>query len=222
MTDNAYKISPSDFAYLYKECKRCYYTKVKHNLKRPSTPMPGVFSTLNSLLQRSLVGNNLNTLSKELPEGIVESQEGLVTSKIIEQTNIFINGKYDLLVKQPDGTYLVVDFKISEPNEEKIEKYQYQLLAYQYAFSNPKNDLPKQITKLGLIIMYPSEVNFSNGRAFVNFPPKWLEVPYNKESYEGFIKLTREINDLINGPTPDPNPNCAYCSYVKEMGVLYN
>lgn len=29
-----YKLSPSDFAFLYEECKRCYYLKVIHNISR--------------------------------------------------------------------------------------------------------------------------------------------------------------------------------------------
>ena len=48
-------------------------------------------------------------------------------SKLIPKTNLYIKGKYDLLVKQADGTYLVVDFKITSPNEEKAAKYQTQL-----------------------------------------------------------------------------------------------
>ena len=26
-----FKLSPSDFGFLYDECKRCFYLKVKHN-----------------------------------------------------------------------------------------------------------------------------------------------------------------------------------------------
>ena len=67
------KLSPSDFAYLYEECKLCYYLKIKHGIYQPSMPMPGVFSAINTRLQGNLVGKNLHTLSEKLPDGIVEN-----------------------------------------------------------------------------------------------------------------------------------------------------
>src|SRR5437016_2814906 len=100
-----YKLSPSDFAFLYGECKCCYYLKIKHGIQRPSLPFPAVFSALNTRLQGTLISKNLQELSPLLPSGIVESQEGFVESKTAPNTNVYIKGKYDLLVRQPDGTY---------------------------------------------------------------------------------------------------------------------
>ena len=91
-----YKLSPSDFAFLYEECKLCYYLKIRHDIKHPQMPFPGVFSTMNTKLQTPMVGKTLKTISKKLPEGVVERQEGFVQSKLIHETKVFINGKYDL------------------------------------------------------------------------------------------------------------------------------
>lgn len=109
--------------------------------------MPGVFSALNTRLQGSLVGNDLQSLSNDLPAGFVESQEGFVQSKVIPGTKVYLKGKYDLLVRLPDKTYLVVDFKISQPQENKVAKYQSQLQAYKYAFENPAEGDPKVISR---------------------------------------------------------------------------
>ena len=100
----------------------------------------GVFSALNTRLQGTLVGRNLQELSSLLPEGLVESEEGFVESKVFPGTSLYVKGKYDLLVKQSDGTYIVVDFKITSPNDEKIAKYQTQLQAYHYAFEYPDKE----------------------------------------------------------------------------------
>jgi len=212
-----YKLSPSDFAYLYQECKCCYYLKIKHGVQRPQMPFPGVFSALNSRLQGTLIGKNLQELSTLLPEGIVESQEGFVESEIIPGTNAYIKGKYDLLVKQADGTYIVVDFKITSPDEEKIAKYQTQLRAYHYAFEFPVKGTPKEITKLGLIAMYPDRVKFAKGEAFLSFPPKWLEIDIKREN---FLKFVKEINKLLEGPIPPENPACKWCEY-RHYGEKY-
>lgn len=217
MENRNHKLSPSDFAYLYEECKCCYYLKVKHGIQRPQMPFPGVFSALNTRLQGTLVGRDLQELSPLLPRGIVESQEGFVESKIIPNTNVYIKGKYDLLVRQPDNTYLVVDFKISQPESEKILKYQTQLQAYHYTFEYPAKGDPKQITKLGLIIMYPDRVKFAKGEAFLSFPPKWLEIETKKDSFLQFVK---NVSDLLDGPIPAETPGCKWCEY-RHLGEKY-
>jgi len=61
--------------------------------------MPGVFLTMNSLMQNSVVGKNLRSISADLPDGEVIKQEGFVKSQPIPGTSVFIGGKYDLLVK---------------------------------------------------------------------------------------------------------------------------
>ncbi len=68
-------------------------------------PMPGVFSAMNSKIQGSLIGKNLQSISPDLPDAIVESQEGHIESIQIPDSNIYIKGKYDLLAKAPDGSY---------------------------------------------------------------------------------------------------------------------
>src|SRR3989344_4447613 len=103
-----YKLSPSDFAYLYEDCKLCYWLKVKKGIYQPSMPMPGVFSAINTRIQGTLLGKELKTLSKDLPEGTVSVQEGWVESKTVPGTEVYIKGKYDLLVKRPDGTHILV------------------------------------------------------------------------------------------------------------------
>lgn len=172
--------------------------------------MPGVFSALNTRLQGSLIGKELRELSPELPAGIVESQEGFVKSQVIPNTKVFIKGKYDLLIRQPDNTYLIVDFKISQPSEDKTTKFQTQLQAYHYAFEHPVHGEPISITRMGLIIMYPDTTKFENGRAILDFPPQWLEIPIDEQK---FLRFMGEVSLLLEGPTPMENPRCPWCQY---------
>lgn len=205
-----FKLSPSDFAYLYEDCKLCYCLKIKHKISLPSMPMPGVFSTMNSIMQGSVVGKNLQTISKELPNGEVVKQEGFVKSKVIPGTSVFIGGKYDLLVKNSDGTHTLVDLKISKPTEGKAEMYQSQLWAYQYALENPSVGEPIKISKLALMIFYPESVVFEDGVAKLSFPPQWLEVGYNEKE---FVSLMKEVDGLLSGPLPKESPKCQWCRY---------
>lgn len=205
-----YKLSPSDFAYLYEECKLCYSLKVKEGISQPSMPMPGVFSAINTRVQGSLVGKNLQTLSPDLPDGEVVKQEGFVESIVVPETEVFIKGKYDLLVKNKDETYTLVDLKISSPDPGKIDKYKTQLGAYKFALENPAKDKPVKITKLALLIFYPDTVEFKDGLAQLAFPPKWLEIPIDDA---GFLSFVKEINTLLAGPMPKEEPNCKWCQY---------
>jgi len=205
-----YKLSPSDFAFLYEECKLCYYLKVKEGIYQPSMPMPGVFSAINARLQSTLIGKDLRELAKDLPEGKVEIQEGWVDSKPIEGTSLYIKGKYDLLARRPDATSLLVDLKISQPNEDKIDKYKYQLAAYKYALENPANGMIREISKMGLLIFYPDKVSFEDEAALLSFPPKWLEIPWDGE---GFLKFMKEIDKLLAGPAPEEGQDCKWCRY---------
>ena len=205
-----YKLSPSDFAYLYEECKLCYYLKIKHGIYQPSMPMPGVFSAINTRLQSTLIGKDLSILAKYLPEGKVIFQEGWVDSKPISETEAYIKGKYDLLLERPNKTYLLVDLKISQPHDDKIEKYKTQLNAYKFALENPKFGKAYKITKIGLLIFYPESVSFKDGEALLHFPPKWLEVPLDEK---GFIAFIKEINKLLGGETPSESKTCKWCQY---------
>lgn len=205
-----YKLTPSDFAYLYEECKCCYYLKVRRGIQRPSGIFPAVFGAINTRLQGNMIGKDLRELSPLLPAGIVESQEKFVQSKLIPGTSVFLYGRYDLLVRQPDGSYMFIDLKLSSPNEEKIVKYQSQLWAYAYAFDHPDKGEPKHVTRVGLLVFYPDAVTFANGSASLTFPPTWLELPIDQKA---FLQFIGDVNSLLEGPTPPENPNCAWCKY---------
>ena len=46
MPQQLYKLSPSDFAYLWNDCKHCYYQKVKLGVVY-SSPFPAMFGRIN-------------------------------------------------------------------------------------------------------------------------------------------------------------------------------
>ena len=205
-----YKLSPSDFAYLYEECKLCYWLKVKKGIYQPSMPMPGVFSAINTRIQGTLIGKNLQSLSADLPQAVVKTQEGWVESKLVPETGVYIKGKYDLLAQAADGGNFLVDLKISQPHEDKIDKYKTQLSAYKFALENPKSGVGVKIARMGLLIFYPDAVAFENGAARVNFPPSWLEIPLDEA---GFLAFAREVNALLDGPAPEEGTGCKWCQY---------
>src|SRR3989344_4686089 len=121
MSSQVYKVSPSDFAYLYEECKHCYYQKVKNGISY-SGPFPAMFGRINNLLQTSIMGMNLKDIIPHLPSAIITMQEGYMRSVVIPGTNVYLSGRFDILTKLDDGTFAIIDFKITSPDEEKVLK----------------------------------------------------------------------------------------------------
>lgn len=173
-------------------------------------PMPGVFSAINTRVQTNLIGKNLKSFAKDLPDGEVVAQEGWVESDVIPGTNVFIKGKYDLLVKNSDGTHTLVDLKISQPGDDKIIKYQTQLAAYKYALENPVNGKPIKLSKMALLIFYPDAVSIENEITSLTFPHTWLEVPSDGD---GFIDFIKKISDFLSDPLPPESTTCKWCVY---------
>lgn len=76
---------------------------------------------LNSLFSGLVQGMELGDIHPDLPAGIISQLE--------------------------DGTFAIIDFKISNPKGENIQKYASQLHAYKYALENPLNgESPKNIS----------------------------------------------------------------------------
>lgn len=205
-----YKLSPSDFAYLYEDCKLCFWLKVKHGIMPPPGIFPGVFSTMNTLVQGQMVGHYLNEFSKNLPRIKVLEQEGWVASKPVPETSVYLSGKYDLLCDNGDGTNTIVDLKISKPDVGKIDKYKTQLGAYKFALENPQNGQSKRISKLALLIFYPEKASYNESGAVIDFPAKWLEIPIDNDGFVGFMK---EVDDLLAGDAPAESETCSLCNY---------
>lgn len=208
-----YKLSPSDFKYLYEDCKYCYYQKAKGFVKAlPSIGMPGVFSKMNSLLQNAIIGMDLGKINSKLPAGKIEVKEGFLKSKPIPPSNdCFIGGRFDVASKLDDGTYSVIDFKITDPKEDKIQKFFSQLHAYKFALENPAFGEPRKVSKMGVVAINPEEISFPGDNVIFKAKPQWFEI---KEDMDRFYAFISEVSKLLNDPCPPENPdNCKWCYY---------
>jgi hypothetical protein len=209
-----YKISPSDFAYLWNDCRHCYYQKVKNGITY-SSPFPAMFGKINGLLQTSIMGMNLQDVHPKLPKGIITIQEGYMRSKQIPGTNVFLSGRFDILSKLEDDTYALIDFKITTPDEEKIfKKYTSQLHAYKFALENPLEGEPIKISKMGAVSINPEEMKLKDGKIIFTTTPAYHPI---KEDMDSFFKLVREISEVLEGEEPLPSPTCPLCSYRSKF-----
>lgn len=211
-----YKLSPSDFAYLWEDCKHCYYQKVKNSVYYGGI-FPSMFGRINKLLQDSVIGKNLQDIIPELPKGVVERQEGFLKSTSVPGTNCYLSGRYDILSKLDDGTFAVIDFKITTPEEEKIlKKYGSQLHAYKYALENPLTGDPVKISRLGIVSVNPEDMKLVDGSIVFTTKPTWHPV---EEDMDSFFGLISDISKVLEGPLPSPSDSCKLCGYRNKFAV---
>ncbi len=205
-----YKLSPSDFGYLWGECKHCYVQKVKNGIYTPGI-FPSMFGRINKLLQDSIMGQNLQSIHESLPSGIIEIQEGFLRSiPIPSSPNVYLQGRFDILTKLDDGSYTIIDFKITNPDEEKVLKYVSQLHAYKFALENPHSGKPLKISKMGIVSVNPEEMKLVDGKIQFTAVPRFHEV---KEDMPAFFSLLSEISKVLDGDMPPETENCMYCKY---------
>ena len=210
-----YKLSPSDFRYLWEDCPHCYYQKVKLGILLPSIGIPGVFMKMNSLLQAAIQGKNLREISSLLPAGLIEVKEGFLKSQPVPSAkDCFISGRFDILSTLDDGSYAVIDFKITDPKEEKVQKFSHQLHAYKFALENPLAGPARKVSKMGLVVVSPQSIEFNGTDVIFKTTPQWYEI---SENMAGFLNFIAQVSKLLNGTLPTASENCAWCQYRNQF-----
>ncbi len=216
-----WKISPSDLTFLWDECKRCFYLKVRHNFRRPGLPFPKIFSKIDLLMKDIYLGQSTKKISPELPEGKTIMSGRWVTSLPIPSSDGsnagYIQGIFDTVIQFEDGSYGVVDFKTSEAKEEHVGFYGRQLQAYAYALEHPapgKLHL-SPISQLGLLYFEPQALLETPPNSLdLQGPTRWVSIPPNESGFLGFMQ---QVIALLSQPEPPPaNPDCAFCAYREE------
>ena len=217
-----FKLSPSNFAFLWEECRRCFYLKVARGFLRPRLIMPKIFIVIDSRMNRCFDGARAQEIATGMPSGIVEYGQKWVQSEPIavpgSSSTCFIRGRFDTVVKFDDGTYGVIDLKTSETKSAHIPLYGRQLHAYAYALEHPASGKLTlfPVTKLGLLYFYPDNINQQSiDRLNYGAEIVWIEVEKNEED---FLRFIDEVLDVLELPkAPKHSLNCQWCSYIKKL-----
>jgi CRISPR/Cas system-associated exonuclease Cas4 (RecB family) len=218
MSIRNYKLSPSDFAFIWEECKRCFYLKIVSGFSRPRSIMPSIFKVIDGEMNKELNGKRLESVVSGIQPGVVQYGEQWVESQPIsipgKNSTCFIKGRFDTVVKFDDGTYGVIDFKTSKTRLEHIPLYARQLHAYAYALENsaPGALSIKPMSKLGLLIYEPNKFSVDKiNSGLLSGGVTWIEIPRNNSAFLNFLK---EIITILEKPEPpEGSPTCEWCQY---------
>lgn len=221
----AFRLSPSDFGFVWNECKRCFYLKAARGIYRPFGGFPKIFTSIDRAMKEQFEGRELSELIPELPKGTVMTGKKDVTSVPIEVPGhpgkCYIYGNFDVVAKFAEGGYAVIDFKTTEISAEKAGLYSAQLHAYAYALEHPAEGATglKPVTQLGLLCVEPRTAERApDGTYALKGKSKWIPIPRDEA---GFMKLIGGVLDVLSKPEPPaPGERCQWCQYREKARTI--
>ena len=218
-----FKLAPSDLTFLWDDCKRCFYLKVRRRIRRPRMPFPSVFSTYHELLQGYAEGQCPSALTGALPPGEVESGERWVQSAPLtvpdRPERFFIRGRVDQLACFRDGTYGLIDYKTTDRSAANADKYARQLHAYAWALERPVCPAERcaPVSRMGLLCLHPAEVKalHADDELVARLRPRWVEIERDDDAFAAF--LAKALAVLAREEAPPPAEECSCCQYHRRM-----
>ncbi len=73
-------LAPSDFAFLWDDCPRCFYRKVALGKLRPRAPFPSVFGRIDRAMKDHYLSERTERIVTGMPEGVISSGDRWVES----------------------------------------------------------------------------------------------------------------------------------------------
>ena len=221
MSPRDFKLSPSDFAFLWEECKRCFYLKVARGFARPPMPFPRVFHTIDAGMKEFFNGRRSETLAPGAPAGVVKFGDGWVESRAVTFPGLapacHIRGIFDAVIELDGGGFAVVDFKTTDLKSDHAKKYSRQLHAYALALENPAPSAMAlgPVRKLGLLIYAPASFRQEGpDSALLEGKLAWREIPRDDAGFRGFLESVVALLECADPPPADPE--CRMCRYRND------
>ena len=233
--NNLVKVSPSDFSFAWRECKRCLYLKWVRGIVRPSKPMASIYGSIDRAMRAYYMGRSVELESAGAHLSLVaDTKERRLQSApfFVEgyEKGVFISGKNDALafpaaIAEGDERWCEVwDFKTSRPKDAHVGLYGNQLEGYAWCLEHPADvtAMPIPVRANRLVIFEPMayEPHLATVADMRALTGKESSIPLARNA-AGFETFLREVVALVNSPVPPvPNGICAHCETDREIDRL--
>ncbi len=208
-----YLFSPSEFAFGYSGCKRCYYD-LKVNDIRINFGFPTIFSKIDSIQKKFYHNKSTKYLNtNKVPEGIIKTDYAkLHKSEVLydQKDRAFqLRGKIDAYIDHKDF-FSIIDFKVTNINEKKSLTYMTQLNSYAIMFEKPDQNYLKlnPVKNLGIFCFEPENLILKNTPA-LEMSTQYFEIKRNDDLY---LKFITDVIDFLEGDIPGLNNKCSLCN----------
>ncbi len=212
-----YLFSPSEFAFGYSGCKRCYYD-LKVNDIRINFGFPTIFSKIDSIQKKFYHNKSSKYLnSNKVSDGIIKTDYAkLHKSEVLydQKDRAFqLRGKIDAYIDHKDF-FSIIDFKVTNINEKKSLTYMTQLNSYAIMFENPDQNYLKlkPIKNLGIFCFEPDSLKLETKPA-LEMSTQYFEIRRNDDLYFKFIT---DVIDFLEGDIPSFNSECSICDLKSQ------
>ena len=217
---NIINYSPSEFAFDYKGCKKCYYDTKINNITL-KTPFPGAFSKFDREQKKYYNDKSSKIISKDLEDGVIVSNYNKkLKSKILydkKKRPFTLGGFIDAYIDHKNS-YTVVDFKTTTISEEEPVKYKAQLQCYAMIMENPAEGSLKlnPVKNLGILCFDPGEITQVNETdCDFKMNTKWFNI--NRDDDELLSYIT-EVQDLLHQTkAPRITKSCKICEFREKI-----
>jgi hypothetical protein len=181
-------ISPSDLAFLYLDSPWGFYQKYILGVKRPPLILPKIFTVIDTLMKCKFSDENFKSICSNYPDAVLKDADQWVKSKPIRNPKfpdieIVLRGKIDGVLKYPDNTYSIIDFKTSskQKKEANIKNYFMQCSAYAVMYEE-RTGIP--VTQLVIMIAVDSD----HPQVFIKKRDDYIKdfISY-REAYDGVL-----------------------------------
>jgi len=208
-------LAPSDFAFLWDECPRCFYNKVALKKGRPRASFSKAFGLIDQAMKSFYLGERSEELLSGMPGGVLGDSNRWVKSTTIVvpgcSTAFIIRGRVDALVHFDNQTTGVLDFKTSEPRAAHIDTYGRQLHSYALALENPAVRHPTTVNAVALLCFSPAEFEAEEHKAALSGDLCCIEVSRDDTA---FSVLFAEVICVLEGPELPPQARgCPWCAW---------
>lgn len=228
------RLAPSDFAFLWEECHRCFYLKAHKKLYRPRAPFPSIFNAIDLAMKRHLRGLRTTDVLPEMKPGVFLCEDDDAWVECLPITpprasrSVYVRGMLDCLVAFDDGTFGVIDFKTSDVSKSSA-LYSRQLHAYAAAIENPASGselVQGTVSDLGLVIYQPDAFSaLAPSGAALAGKLEYVKIPRDDEAFVNFLGEIVTVLDA-DSPPPPPKPtrkswsgtvtSCPYCQFLHD------
>ena len=211
-------LAPSDFAFLWDECPRCFYLKVVRKERRPRMPFPKVFGTIDRAMKAFYMGQRSEAVAAVMPRGVIGQSDRWVKSAglTIPGSPVVseIRGSLDALIQCDDGSVGVVDFKTAEPNVDHVATYSRQLHAYALALEQPFSGPAATVSALGLLCFLPDSFGGDAETVALTGRVEWFGIERDDPS---FFRFLIEVASVLDADEPPPaSTTCSWCRWKAD------
>jgi hypothetical protein len=211
-------------------CERCFWLHQK--IGEPPTPFPGIFSTIDSYSKKVLQA--VFQEHQRMPEWFEQFGLNGIPCPTphhswfkISHGSLMLNGSPDEVLKTPDGSLIIIDYKTARFKSDDPLRPLYEVQLNVYAriaekLSPPRDVFPNKVVMLGLMYYDPLTEEVHPGKIssygfLMEFQAHWVPIERRDAWIDELLARAEEI--LSKPEPPEGAADCKTCKAYHSIAA---